>query len=90
MGYNTLRVLCDLLLRLRGDWGALDSLGLLFGRGRGEGEYQKNLKALKSKLGSGRNWHLLKQRFSAGILALVPVDGNYNIQNYEYVLIYCV
>lgn len=46
-------------------------------------EYHKKLKALKTKLESGRNWHLLKQRFSAGILALVPVGGEYEIQNYE-------
>lgn len=46
-------------------------------------EYKKKLKALKNKLESGHNWQLLKQRFSAGILALVPTGREYEIQNSE-------
>jgi hypothetical protein len=46
--------------------------------------YQRKLKSLQNRLSSGRNWHLLQQRFSPGILALVPTSGHYNIQNSEY------
>jgi len=44
-------------------------------------EYQKKLKSLKNKLAFGRNWNMMQQRFTAGILALVPSDGDYDIQN---------
>jgi hypothetical protein len=53
------------------------------GRGRSEDEYQRRLKSLKNRIGSGRNWNLMQQKFSPGILALVPTGGEYNIQNSE-------
>ncbi|EON65747.1 hypothetical protein W97_04986 [Coniosporium apollinis CBS 100218] len=46
-------------------------------------EYQRRYKILKNRLCSGRNWDLMQQRFSPGILALVPTGGDYGIQNYE-------
>lgn len=46
-------------------------------------EYSRKHKSLKNRLNSGRNWHLMKQRFSAGILALVPTERDHDIQNYE-------
>jgi len=49
-------------------------------------QYERRYKSLKSRLGAGRNWHLMKERFSSGILPLVPVGEEYEIQNYEYVL----
>jgi hypothetical protein len=45
--------------------------------------YQRKLKSLKNKLSRGRNWQLMQDRFSAGILALVPTDGEYFIHNHE-------
>ncbi|KAL9615859.1 MAG: hypothetical protein Q9160_009202, partial [Pyrenula sp. 1 TL-2023] len=42
-------------------------------------EYEKKFKALKKKLESGCNWLFLKQQFLAGILALVPAGGEYDI-----------
>jgi len=46
-------------------------------------EYKKKYKSLKNMLGSGRNWDLMQQKFSPGILALIPTGGEYGIQNYE-------
>ena len=48
-----------------------------------EDEYQRKLKSLQNRLDSGRNWHLMQQRFSPGILTLVPTSGDYKIQNSE-------
>jgi len=50
-------------------------------------QYERRYRSLKSRLGAGRNWHLMKERFSSGILPLVPVGEEYEIQNYEYVLL---
>jgi len=50
-------------------------------------QYERRYKSLKSRLGAGRNWHLMEERFSSGILPLVPVGDEYGIQNYEYVLL---
>ena len=41
-------------------------------------EYQQKHRKLKNRLNSARNWYLLQQRFSPGILALVPC-GDYNL-----------
>ncbi len=46
-------------------------------------EYKKKYKSLKNMLGAGRNWDLMQQKFSPGILALIPTGGEYGIQNYE-------
>jgi hypothetical protein len=54
-------------------------------RGRSEDEYQRRLKSLKNRISSGRNWYLMQQKFSPGILALVPTGGDYKIQNSESV-----
>jgi len=45
--------------------------------------YSKKLKALKNRLSTGRNWCLMQQRFSSGILALIPTDGEFVIKNSE-------
>lgn len=45
-------------------------------------EYQRKYKSLKNRVCSGRNWHLMQQKFSPGMLALVPTGGDYRIQNY--------
>jgi hypothetical protein len=37
-----------------------------------KGEYGEKYRKLKNRLSSARNWHALQQRFSPGILALVP------------------
>lgn len=48
-------------------------------------EYGKRYSTLKYMLAAGRNWSLLQQTFSAGILALVPTGGEAGMQNSEYV-----
>jgi hypothetical protein len=45
-------------------------------------EYERRHKSIKNMLCSGRNWDLLQERFSPGILALVPVR-EHGVQNYE-------
>ncbi len=50
-------------------------------------EYQKKLSSLKIRLREGRNWYMMQQRFSSGILALVPTYGEYQIQNYKLVVL---
>jgi hypothetical protein len=55
------------------------------GRGTLGNEYQIQLRSLKNRLNSGRNWHLMQQRFLPRILALVPTGGDCEIHNYEYV-----
>jgi hypothetical protein len=45
------------------------------GRGRSEDEYQRKLKSLKNRL-SGRNWYLMQQKLSPGILALIGGDDD--------------
>lgn len=45
--------------------------------------WNRKYKALKNRISSGRNWHLMRQRFSPGILTLIPIDGIYDIQNSE-------
>jgi hypothetical protein len=52
-------------------------------RGRMDDEYQRRLKSLTNRISSGRNWHLIQQKFSPGILALVPTGGDYRILNSE-------
>jgi len=54
-----------------------------FQTGKVDDGYSKRLKILKNRLGSGRNWRLLQQRFGDGILALIPTDGEYRIKNSE-------
>jgi JmjC domain, hydroxylase len=46
-------------------------------------DYEKKLRFLKNRLSSGRNWHLFEQKFSSGILALVPSGEIYGVQNPE-------
>jgi hypothetical protein len=53
------------------------------GRGRSEDEYQRKLKSLKNRISSGRNWYLIQQKFSPGILALVHTGGDNKIHNSE-------
>jgi hypothetical protein len=52
-------------------------------RGRMENEYQRRLKSLKNRISSGRNGHLIQQKFSPGILALIPTGSEYRILNSE-------
>jgi hypothetical protein len=53
------------------------------GRGKSENEYQRKLKSLKNRISSGRNWYLMQQKFSPGILALVHTGGDNQIHNSE-------
>ena len=46
-------------------------------------EYQKNLQYLKDRLRAERNWRVLEERLGTGILALVPMKGEYEVQNYD-------
>ena len=46
-------------------------------------EYQKKLSSLKTRLRDGRNWHKMQEQFSSGILALIPIHGDYQIHNRE-------
>jgi hypothetical protein len=41
--------------------------------------YQKKLKSIKNRLTYRRNWSMVQQRFSLGILALIPTGGDYRI-----------
>jgi hypothetical protein len=43
-------------------------------------DYQDKLKKLQNRLSCARNWYALQQRFSPGILALVPCGGEFHIQ----------
>ncbi|KAJ9655170.1 hypothetical protein H2201_008871 [Coniosporium apollinis] len=49
----------------------------------GTDEYDTILGRLKNDCKAGGAWHLLKQQFSCGILALVPVKGQYAIRTSE-------
>ncbi|KAJ9644091.1 hypothetical protein H2199_003959 [Coniosporium tulheliwenetii] len=49
----------------------------------GTDEYDTILGRLKNDCKAGGAWHLLKQQFSCGILALVPVKGQYGILTSE-------
>lgn len=48
-------------------------------------EYQKKLSSLKVRLCDGRNWHKMQQWLSSEILALMPTQGDYQIQNCKLV-----
>lgn len=52
-------------------------------RGKSEDKYQRKLKSLKNRISSGRNWYLLQQKFSPGILALVHTGKDNKIYNSE-------
>jgi hypothetical protein len=44
-------------------------------RGRSENEYQRRLTSLKNRISSGRNWHLMQQKFSPGIAVFESQGG---------------
>ena len=50
---------------------------------RGIDDYVERLITLKNRLSQGRNWHMLANRFGAGILTLIPTDGDFNVHNCE-------
>jgi hypothetical protein len=52
-------------------------------RGKSEDKYQRKLKSLKNRISSGRNWYLLQQKFTPGILALVHTGKDNKIYNSE-------
>jgi hypothetical protein len=47
--------------------------------------HQKAAAKLKSRLSCARNWYHFSQRFSPGILALIPSGGDYHISTDQYV-----
>ncbi|KAF2164272.1 hypothetical protein M409DRAFT_56559 [Zasmidium cellare ATCC 36951] len=47
------------------------------------GQYDKSYATLKRRLGYGKSWHTLAQKFSIGILCLVPVAGEFSIYNHQ-------
>lgn len=48
-----------------------------------ETKYYKKHKSLEKQLSSRCNWHIIQQRFSPNILALIPTGRDYSIQNYK-------
>ena len=46
-------------------------------------EYRRKHALLKSRLTNGRNWFLMQQRFSVGILALVYTQSSHGPSNNE-------
>jgi hypothetical protein len=47
------------------------------------GDYNKWLTTLKNRLSKGRNWHGAANQFSADILAVIPIDGDFNIHDHK-------
>lgn len=47
--------------------------------------YQKQRTSLRNWFRAAKKWHGLSERFSCGILALIPSGGEFNIQNHKYV-----
>jgi hypothetical protein len=45
--------------------------------------YAKRLTTLKNRLSKGRNWHKLAKQFGTYILALMLVEGDFNIHDRE-------
>jgi hypothetical protein len=46
-------------------------------------QYNSNLGLLRQRIGSGRNWLRLTDRFGMGILALIPTDEHHAVANKE-------
>jgi len=44
-------------------------------------DFTQKRKSLQNRLECGGNWHAMRQKFSSGMLALVPTGGRFNIQN---------
>ena len=43
--------------------------------------YEVERKSLKNRFQAAKNWNALSERFSPGILALIPSGGEFHIQN---------
>jgi len=51
------------------------------GRSAARDEYEKKLRSLKDRLVAGQRWLMMEKKFSSGILALVPTQGDYELSN---------
>lgn len=45
--------------------------------------YKRKLRTLQERFHDRRKWQIMQQRLFPGILALVPIGGDYNLQNHE-------
>jgi hypothetical protein len=50
-------------------------------RGIDPGNYWQMHKSLQNRLFASHNWHLMRQKFTVGVIALVPTGGQFNIHN---------
>ena len=50
-----------------------------------ENEYARKRRKLRSRLACARNWYNFQEKFSAGILALIPCGGEFGISIHQYV-----
>ncbi|OQN95405.1 hypothetical protein B0A48_18591 [Cryoendolithus antarcticus] len=60
-----------------------DLKGIASQRLRREPELKRQRDRLYNRLSDGRNWSLMADRFSRGILALVPTGGSFGLHNHE-------
>lgn len=62
------------------------------GRANADKNFAAKRKTLQNRLTKGRNWYRLQQRFSVGILALIPTGpidgGDRGVSNERYVKLY--
>lgn len=47
----------------------------------GRDEYEKKRRSLQNRLVAGQKWLMMEKEFSSGILALVPMQGDYELSN---------
>lgn len=47
----------------------------------GEEQYQKQRAKLIATVNAGQNWHSLKMSFGIGVLALIPIEGDFGVSN---------
>ncbi|KAK6440391.1 hypothetical protein LTR95_003382 [Oleoguttula sp. CCFEE 5521] len=60
-----------------------DLKGVASQRLRREPELRRQRDQLHNRLSDGRNWSLMTDRFSRGILGLVPTGGSFGLHNHE-------
>lgn len=48
-------------------------------------EYETMYTSLKNDIGKGRNWYLLQEKVLDGVLALIPMGGEFAVRKSEYV-----
>lgn len=53
-------------------------------------KYGTEKKALQNRFQSAKKWNVLSERFSCGVIALVPSGGQFHIQNQKYDIHYSI